>query len=463
VPLDPTLDTLEPVTVTATPLPPPTVPYIPGTDFPGTPTPAPNPFAPRECGPNQYVIRDAQGNVLGCLDNFTPPAIPNVPTLPTSAMIPIGVAIDAGAIARFAKKVVQWLTPKVKAKLSQLKAEALDKVKQTADELKGLGKEGKTVAQALKEELNAKKLAARLEELAAQARDASGKVDLQKLQQLVKAETVTKLAPYVERARELASAARALGSAAAPALAIAGVSYLVDQMGKPVRTLTGDQRIGKLDFFTPTVQKVTNARGSSSAGQAFLPGNVGGTPSLLGDLREFTPTSRYILGRDSSSPRLGRAAPGADTLGLGLQDVGSLAPGIGDAFKPSITLGEGIASRVKGWLGALDSASTGLQGLMAQFHSGGLTASASAGVSSSIGPIASVVPQFLGNPLNVVDPIAGTVARRQPIPPKSKTKTCECQAKPKKKKQPRNKCYRGTYLELANGLKKSRKEEIPCQ
>lgn len=42
---------------------------------------------------------------------------------------------------------------------------------------------------------------------------------------------------------------------------------------------------------------------------------------------------------------------------------------------------------------------------------------------------------------------------------------CNCNkgTKTKKKKKPRDKCYKGTYYELRNGLRKYKREEIPCR
>jgi hypothetical protein len=54
----------------------------------------------------------------------------------------------------------------------------------------------------------------------------------------------------------------------------------------------------------------------------------------------------------------------------------------------------------------------------------------------------------------------------QPVPqPQTEPDPCkQCKQKKKsQKKKPRNVCYRGTYTELKNGLRKYRKEQIPCR
>lgn len=45
----------------------------------------------------------------------------------------------------------------------------------------------------------------------------------------------------------------------------------------------------------------------------------------------------------------------------------------------------------------------------------------------------------------------------------TRSDTCECdRKKPKKPRQPRSVCYRGTYVESARGLSKTRREQVPC-
>lgn len=72
-------------------------------------------------------------------------------------------------------------------------------------------------------------------------------------------------------------------------------------------------------------------------------------------------------------------------------------------------------------------------------------------------------------------PRPGAKPRLEPAPfpgpensPKTEAGKCNCpqQGKPKQKKKPKKKrtvCYRGTYTELRNGLRKYRKEKIPCR
>jgi len=62
-----------------------------------------------------------------------------------------------------------------------------------------------------------------------------------------------------------------------------------------------------------------------------------------------------------------------------------------------------------------------------------------------------------------VDPL-GSPAGPGYTPPYS-TRTSECDCKPKKRKpaKPRTECYKGSYVEKARGLTKTKREKVPCQ
>lgn len=73
------------------------------------------------------------------------------------------------------------------------------------------------------------------------------------------------------------------------------------------------------------------------------------------------------------------------------------------------------------------------------------------------------------SPLTFSSPLTGVGTLTLPLPqptPREELDKCDCrrkQDKPKKPKKPRDECYRGTYIEKANGLIKHRKDKIPCQ
>jgi hypothetical protein len=82
----------------------------------------------------------------------------------------------------------------------------------------------------------------------------------------------------------------------------------------------------------------------------------------------------------------------------------------------------------------------------------------------------------IGEPVRIGDPIEGSpTPGLDPFPltafapdfAQPDVDTCQCEGggkkKKKRKKKPREVCYRGTYIETSRSLKKTRKEEVPCQ
>lgn len=97
-------------------------------------------------------------------------------------------------------------------------------------------------------------------------------------------------------------------------------------------------------------------------------------------------------------------------------------------------------------------------------------------------PVPTLDPLSLGSPAGSAFPPPVTVeipgqnpfqdpGTRSPLTPfqppgvdsPSKRKRCDCPKPKRRKRKPRTECYRGTYIERANGLTKFRKEKIPCQ
>lgn len=69
-------------------------------------------------------------------------------------------------------------------------------------------------------------------------------------------------------------------------------------------------------------------------------------------------------------------------------------------------------------------------------------------------PSPSPGPQPLVPPLTLTQPVALPFAA---------SNRCDCkQQKKRKPRNPRTVCYRGTYVETASGLSKTRKEEVSC-
>lgn len=78
----------------------------------------------------------------------------------------------------------------------------------------------------------------------------------------------------------------------------------------------------------------------------------------------------------------------------------------------------------------------------------------------------------LPSPFETFPPVSFlTRPKTRPVPfpglgaPPKQADPCNCvkQKKPRKQRQPRDVCWRGTYVELRNGLIKHRKEKVPCQ
>lgn len=72
-------------------------------------------------------------------------------------------------------------------------------------------------------------------------------------------------------------------------------------------------------------------------------------------------------------------------------------------------------------------------------------------------------PITLATPSPPNKPGVVTLPFPQPVP-REETNKCDCAPKKKKReKKPREVCYRGTFIELSNGLIKHRKEKVPCR
>lgn len=62
------------------------------------------------------------------------------------------------------------------------------------------------------------------------------------------------------------------------------------------------------------------------------------------------------------------------------------------------------------------------------------------------------------DPLSLIDPLAQFLPDR--LTPKKDT--CSCTKKKPKKREPRDVCYRGTYVQHSKGISYNKLEEVPC-